>query len=193
MSGKGPQELLFGPTLKSPLMTSVQSGPAQWAGRTVLNSGSATVVVSTFAVKSDSLIDIAALGNANLGIIAGTLVVASATLTGTVSNAAIAADSLVFLQDRSVAAQNLGNAFACEVRSLAAGWFSAASPTQASADNSMRQTTLMYAVFPADGPPGALEVKTITDSAYFTLGRADGRGVARDTTILWQITNTSHH
>mgnify|MGYP001618732442 FL=1 len=193
MSGKGPQELLFGPTLKGPMMTSVQSSPAQWAGRTTINSGSATVVVSTFAVKSDSLIDIAALGNANLGIIAGTLVVASATLTGTVSNAAIAADSLVFLQDRSVAAQNSGNAFAFEVRSLAGGWFSAASPSQASADNAMRETTIMYTVFPKDGPPGALEVKTITDSSNFTLGRIDGRGVARDTTILWQITNTSHH
>ena len=188
-----PNELLFHPTLKGPTMTSVQSGPRQFAGRTTLNSGSGTVTVSTQAIQSDSLVHFGFEGNANLGIIAGTLVVASATLSGTVSNAAIAADSLVFLQDRSIAAQNSGNAFAFEVRSLAAGWFSVASPSQASADNAMRATTIMYSVFPADGPPAALEVKTISAGSYFTLGRADGRGVARDTVVLWQITNTSHH
>ena len=174
-------------------MTSVESGPKQFAGRTTLNSGSATITVSTQAIQSDSLVHLGFEGNANHGIIAGTLVVASATLAGTVSNAAIAADSLVFLQDRSPAAQNSGNAFAFEVRSLAGGWFSVASPSQASADNAMRETTIMYSVFPADGPPAGLEVKTIVDGSYFTLGRADGRGVARDTVVLWQITNTSHH
>ena len=51
----------------------------------------------------------------------------------------------------------------------------------------------MYLVTPADGIPAAIEVKTITDGSYFTLGRADGRGVARNETILWQIENATHH
>ena len=174
-------------------MTSVQSGPQQFAGRTTLNSGSATITVSTFAVMSDSLIHLGLEGNDNLNIIAGTFSIGSGELTATVSNAAIVADSLVFMQPRMSVSQNSGFAVPLEVRSLAAGWFSASWATQASADHADRETTVMYAVFPADGPPADIEVKTISDQNFFTLGRSDGRAAARDTDVLWQLTNTSHH
>lgn len=39
-----------------PGITNITSGPNQFAGRTTLSSGSATVTVSTFQVGSDSLI-----------------------------------------------------------------------------------------------------------------------------------------
>src|SRR3990167_7748941 len=107
-----PRELLRGLQFKGPALVSVNSGPTQFAGRTTLNSGSATVVVSTFAVKSNSLIHFGLEGNANLNLAYGTLAIGSGALSGTVSNAAIAADSLVFLQDRAVAAQKSGNAVA---------------------------------------------------------------------------------
>ena len=76
-----PNEELFHPLLKGPMMTSVESGPRQFAGRTTLNSGSATITVSTQAIQSDSLVHLGFEGNANHGIIAGTLAVGSATLS----------------------------------------------------------------------------------------------------------------
>lgn len=188
-----PNELLFGPTLKGPIITSVQSSPKQFAGRTTLNSGSATITVSTFAVLSDSLIHLGMEGNANLNIIAGTFNIGSAELTATVSDAAIAADSLVFLQPRGVIVQNSGQGVPLEIHSLAAGWFGAHWSTQVSADVAERETTVMYMAYPVDGPVAEIEVKTISDKNFFTLGRSDGRAAARDTDVLWQITNTSHH
>ena len=50
-------ELLFKPTLRGPLRTRTNSQEASfWAGRTTLNSGSATSTVSTTLVQSDSII-----------------------------------------------------------------------------------------------------------------------------------------
>ena len=40
---------------------------------------------------------------------------------------------------------------------------------------------------PAGGIPAGMEVKTIADSSYFTLGRADGVAVARDTIVMWGV------
>lgn len=42
--------------LKKPMQVKANSGPYQFAGRTTLNSGSATVTVSTAAVEADSII-----------------------------------------------------------------------------------------------------------------------------------------
>jgi hypothetical protein len=63
---RAPLELLFGAFLKGPLMTKTASDANQFAGRTTLSSGSATVVVSTKLVNSDSIINVSLLGNANL-------------------------------------------------------------------------------------------------------------------------------
>ena len=50
-------ELLFKPTLRGPMRTrTAPTEPNAWAGRTTLNSGSATVTVSTTTIKSDSII-----------------------------------------------------------------------------------------------------------------------------------------
>ena len=50
-------ELLFKPTLRGPMRTrTAPTEPNPWAGRTTLNSGSATSVVSTTLVQSDSII-----------------------------------------------------------------------------------------------------------------------------------------
>ena len=106
-----PKELFHGPLLRGPILTRVQSGPAQFAGRTTLNSGDTTVTISTFAVMSDSLIQ--------MGI-----------------------------------------------------------------EASVNQSS---------GVAAPMEVKSISDQNFFTLGTADGTAVVRNTTIMWQITNTSHH
>lgn len=50
-------ELLFKPTLRGPMRTrTVAAEPNPWAGRTTLNSGSATITVSTTLIQSDSII-----------------------------------------------------------------------------------------------------------------------------------------
>jgi hypothetical protein len=49
-----------------PLMTKINSSPDQWAGRTTLDSGSATVTVSTRIVNSDSLIWVQGQNHANV-------------------------------------------------------------------------------------------------------------------------------
>jgi hypothetical protein len=52
-----PQERLYGGTLMAPLQHDVTSrGGTQFVGRTTLNSGTASVTVSTAMVKSDSWI-----------------------------------------------------------------------------------------------------------------------------------------
>ena len=64
--GDPPLELLFRPFLMGALRTRATSASNQWAGRTTLASGSATVVISTTRVASDSIVLYAALGNANV-------------------------------------------------------------------------------------------------------------------------------
>ena len=50
-------ELLFKPTLRGPMRTrTAPTEPNAWAGRTTLNSGSATSTVSTTLIQSDSII-----------------------------------------------------------------------------------------------------------------------------------------
>jgi hypothetical protein len=49
-------DLLYRQLLRSPLYLPIQSATNQFAGRTVLGSGQATVTVSTTVVDSDSLI-----------------------------------------------------------------------------------------------------------------------------------------
>ncbi len=61
-----PLELLFRPHLRGPFFTRSTSASNQWAGRTTLNSGDTTVVVSTALVNSNSVIMYGIDGNAGL-------------------------------------------------------------------------------------------------------------------------------
>lgn len=55
-----PIETLYGPGLLGPPVMSVASKSNQFAGRTTLSSGSATVTVSSTVIGSDSIIRLAA-------------------------------------------------------------------------------------------------------------------------------------
>lgn len=57
MSGRNEQ--LLGATLRAPLSAETSSAFNQFCGRTTLNSGDATVTVSTATVKADSVIQFA--------------------------------------------------------------------------------------------------------------------------------------
>lgn len=61
-----PIEQLFGPQFRAAPFINVASDANQFAGITTLASGSATVVISTAMVNSDSLILQSQLGNANV-------------------------------------------------------------------------------------------------------------------------------
>lgn len=61
-----PVELLRRAMLRDPMMVSAASKSNQFAGRTTISSGSATQVVSTSVVNSDSLIFHTMVGNANV-------------------------------------------------------------------------------------------------------------------------------
>ncbi len=190
-----PLEALRRAWLTGPMFTRASSGPSQWAGRTTLNSGSATIVVSTFAVKSDSLIRFGIEGNAKLPILAGQVTITSGTSFATVSNAAFAADSLVQLTIEQAATgakiqQNSGFAQPVEVMSLGAGSMDVGFAVQ-SLNPRADDTVISYLAMPADGLPSAIEVRSISDSNYFILGRADGVAIARDSTIMWMIEKTN--
>lgn len=191
---KSPIELLFGAMFRGPSFVDPRSSAKQFAGRSTINSGSATVVVSTAAVKSDSLLYIGLEGNASRKILSGVLNINSGSVAATLSNAAVANDSVVLLTARqNGVAQNSGTTYrSVVVQSLANGWFSAGYDDGAAASPA-RLTPVQYVVYPAEGPPADVEVKTLADGAYFTLGYADGRATSRDQKVLWQITNTSHH
>ena len=53
----GKLEQLFGGVLKAPLTTKANSNANQWAGRTAIASGAVSQVISTTAVKSNSIIN----------------------------------------------------------------------------------------------------------------------------------------
>ena len=57
-------ELLFKPTLRGPMRTrTAPTEPNAWAGRTTLNSGDATVTVSSTLIQSDSIVQIGVEAN----------------------------------------------------------------------------------------------------------------------------------
>lgn len=174
--------------LRGPLLTKANSASTQWAGRTTLQSGSATVVVSSTIVKSDSLIRLGYEGNANMGVAAGTATLNSGSATVVVSNARLASGSVVLLTGEFVTtAQLSGNAQPIDIKSQAAQNF-----TAGWADGQTRafDQGVHWLAVPADGPPMPIEVRTISDADYFTLGPSNGVAVARDTIVMWQIENT---
>ncbi len=104
-----PLELLWRAFFRGPPFTLAASHQYQFAGRTTLSSGSATVVVSTSVVKSDSII-------------------------------------------------------------------------LRTPESNTRQSS---------GVAQPIEVMSIADGSHFTFGTADGQALARDTTIMWMLLNTS--
>lgn len=180
----------FGMLLREPITTRATSATNQWAGRTTLNSGSATITVSSAIVKSDSVIMGFLEGNVNYGILHQNITVNSGDVTTTLSNAAIAADSLVTLTMHAGGTnQTSGVSNAMEVKSLGAGsidiGWADGNATRAGA------TEVTALITPKDGFPMGIEVKTISDGDFFTLGRVDNRAISRDTIVMWMMLRTN--
>ena len=74
-------ELLYKGTLKGPLRTQTTGADAPWAGLTTLDSGSATVTVSTASVQSDSIVQFSTkVGTVGVGANSGANVVVASVV-----------------------------------------------------------------------------------------------------------------
>jgi hypothetical protein len=67
MAGRQTANQIFRGMLRNPLTTKAASASNQWAGISTIDSGAATLVISTTIVDSDSLILFGRIGNANVG------------------------------------------------------------------------------------------------------------------------------
>lgn len=95
---------IFNGLLVSPLFTKANSAPDQWAGLTTIASGSATQVVSTAMVNSDSIIMLSCKGTANVGSGVGKIIEVRSLSSGgyfllsTSDGQAMARDTVVMWQ-----------------------------------------------------------------------------------------------
>ena len=182
-----PLELLFSPFFKGASFMRTNSHAAQFAGRTTINSGSATQVVSTANVTSDSLIFPtvqAALPAAYLT--GGTLATVSADNTWTASTSAVYSGQVINYGLRAeTALSSVGvSSRPLRVNSLVNG-VSFALSTVDSGALGFAAGTIMWSI-PETMPQG-IKVNTISDGGYFVLGWADGEPRPVDVTVMWEI------
>lgn len=184
-SGITPIEAMFRPFLKGPLMTLTASKSNQFAGRTTIDSGSATKTVSTSVVNSNSLIShqlqVALAAGYNTQ---GLINIVSGASTGVASTSAVYSGQAILITPRGV---NVLPGGATRVHSIheAGGSFTVA--IQSATINS--GCTLMWHI-PAAEPVG-LKVNTISPGNFFTFGWADGQSRPVDVTVMWEIRRAS--
>ena len=182
-AGIPPLEVLFSPWFRGPATIDINSDATQFAGRTTLSSGSASQVVSTANVKSDSLIYMApqvalAAGYTFLGRTA----IASGLSTSPASTTAIYSGDIVQATFESL--NDLTSGMALRVDSIVDGVsFSLATTNGLTTVSS--GAVAMWQIAAKD--PSRLKVNTISDSEYFTVGWADGRARPVDVTVMWEI------
>lgn len=183
-----PLEILNRALLRGPLLTNISSGPNQWAGRTTIASGSATQVVSTFAVNSDSLLNLAVQAALPTAYITrGTQTFTnSAAISNTVSTSAVYSGQAISLSFFSATATgSLGSGGAgLRVNSIVNGVSFAISTT----DSGAIGTTAPVAMWSiSEAEPQGIKVNTISPGNYFTLGWADGKARPIDVAVLWEV------
>ena len=99
--GKGSGEQLFSPVFRGRPLTKANSAPGQWAGRTTLTSGTATITVSTTQVKSNSLIFLGAQAPAAVNSATGkpievkTMIDSSYFVLGTADGVGMGRDTVI--------------------------------------------------------------------------------------------------
>lgn len=182
-----PTELLYRPLMRGPIMTRASSAANQWAGRTTVASGSATQVVSTTNVNSDSIINL----NVQVSIPAaystlGRVAIASGTSTGTASTTAVYSGQVIALAWESPNAITSGQAL--RVDSIVGG-VSFAVATSNSLTTIASGAVAMWRI--SQAMPRGLQVNTINPGNYFVLGWSDGVAKPIDVTAMWEIRRTS--
>lgn len=181
--GISPIEAIFRGHLRGPLMTQAASKSNQYAGRTTISSGSATQVVSTNVVNSDSLIIHqlqAALpsGYDTQGLIS----IASGSSTGVGSTSAVYSGQVILLTAQGVNPYQGG----VRVQSMANG----GSFTVAVSSATTTSGCNIGWKIPQAAPEG-LKVNSISSGGYFIFGWADGQARPVDVTVMWELRRTS--
>ena len=180
-----PLELLFAPFFKGPSFIRTNSHGAQFAGRTTLASGSASQVVSTSNVASDSLI----FPQIHVALAAayttqGRTSLVSADITKTISTTAIYSGAIVNVAMEAETALSSGVERAFRVNSVVNG-ISFALSTIDSNPSGLTGTNLIWAL--PNAVPQGIKVNTISDGGYFVLGWADGLARPVDVTLMWEV------
>lgn len=186
---QGPIELMRGLTLRGPIRTKATSGPNQWSGNSTINSGTATLTISTQIVNSDSIIALnvqAALPAAYTT--QGFVTVAAGAATATASTTAVYSGypNLISFQSTTNQASGQGRNF--KVDSIV-DRTSFAIVTE-DGQNVTSGSNIVWWKIPRAEPAG-IKVNTISSKNYFTIGWADQQARPVDTTIMWEIRRTS--
>lgn len=182
-----PLEQIWRGLLRSPLNIDITSRSTQFAGRTTLNSGSATVTISTSNVKSNSLIYMlveAALPAAYTT--KGLAAIAAGAATATASTTAVFSGQYIGLTFDAVANQASGQGRGFRVNSIVDG-VSFAITTVDGQNVTSGPPNIAWNIAHAELKD--IKVNTITDGGYFTVGWSDGQSRPRDATLHWEVRN----
>ena len=188
-----PMETLFRPLMRGPIMTKATSAVNQWAGRTTLASGSASQVVSTSNVNSDSIISLGiecAIPAAYIqqGQVAFTN---SAAVSGTASTSAVHsgyAINIALQAETTVVSAGAGINASLRINSIVDG-VSFAISTVNSQPLGIAAPIVNWDIPRAD--VSKLRVNSISSNGYFILGWADANPRPIDVTVMWEVKRTS--
>lgn len=184
-----PLEALFRGYLRGPLMTQAQSKSNAWAGRTTLNSGSASVVISTSAINSDSLVYHMLQAPFAAGYsVQGLLAIASGSISGTVSTTAVYSGQNIQVGLQTESAPSSGSGKFVRVNSIVDGVSFAVSRIDSGAF-STGANNIMWRI--PEAIPKGLKVNSLASGSYMSLGWVDERPRPMDVTVMWELRRTS--
>lgn len=185
-----PLELLFAPFFKGPSFIRTNSHGAQFAGRTTISSGSATQVVSTTNVKSDSIIWTgiqAALPAAYTT--KGQAAIASGAGSVTASTTAIYSGMNVLLTLEGLTSQLSGYPRGLRINSIVNGVSMLIATVDSLQLQGVTDNVAQWSI--PEAMPEGIKINTIVDGGYFILGWADGRARPVDVTVMWEVKSPS--
>jgi hypothetical protein len=179
-----PLETLVRPLFKSAPMVRTNSHAAQYAGRTTIGSGSASQVVSTGAVNSDSLIYATvqvALPAAYA--VQGIGAIAAGAASFTASTTAVTSGQHISLSPFLSSNQASGHGRGFSVRSIVDG-VSFAVATEDGQNVTSGPAAIGWRI--PDAIPEGIKVNSI-GVGHFLLGWADGKSRPVDAVVMWEI------
>ena len=184
-----PLEAIFRGYLRGPLLTQAQSKSNAWAGRTTLSSGSASAVISTSAINSDSLVYHMLQAPFAAGYsVQGLLAIASGSISGTVSTTAVYSGQHIQVGLQTESAPSSGSGNALRVNSIVDGVSFAVSRVDSGAYSS-GANNIMWRI--PEAIPAGLKVNSLASGGYMSLGWEDERPRPMDVTVMWELRRTS--
>lgn len=184
-AGPTPIETLQRPLFRSAPILRTNSNASQYAGRTTLGSGQASVVVSTRGINSDSLIyPTVHVALPAAYVTQGRTSLISADVTKTVSTTAIYSGAIALLAVDAATTLSSGVGRSYRINSIVDG-VSFALSTVDSNPSGLTATNLIWSLPTA--VPVNIKVNTISPNGFFTLGWPDGIGRPVDVVVMWEL------